>query len=46
MRRPYFNKSIEELEQIYDAKADDPAVCQILLEELSHRNTQRARSLF
>lgn len=46
MKRPYFNKSIVELEQTYRANTNNPAVCQALLDELSHRNTKRAQILY
>ena len=43
--RPYFKKSIVELEKAYQTHQNDPDFCKTLLDELSHRSTQRAQHL-
>lgn len=43
--RPYFNKSIDDLETIFTTSPDDAAVCQTILNELGHRTTPRAQKL-
>jgi hypothetical protein len=45
MIRPFFSKSIEELEIVFDRRRDDPESLDNLIEELSHRTTQRASKL-
>jgi hypothetical protein len=43
--RPYFNKSIAELEALYASAPDDPHLNQELVKELNHRSTGRANAL-
>ncbi|WP_282077161.1 DEAD/DEAH box helicase [Epibacterium ulvae] len=45
MSRQHFKKSIEQLEAAYAKNKGDGAFCQTLLDELSHRSTQRAQNL-
>jgi hypothetical protein len=45
MSRPYFSKSIEELETAFDQRRGDPEFLKVLIAELSIRTTQRARKL-
>lgn len=45
LSRPHFQKSIAELERAYGSNKNDPAFCQSVLDELSHRSTQRAQNL-
>ncbi|WP_454062563.1 DEAD/DEAH box helicase [Candidatus Nitrospira salsa] len=45
MSRPFFNKSISDLEIAYQNNLADPAFCQKLLYELTHRSTKRAQNL-
>lgn len=45
MSRPYLNCSIEDLEHRFAEHRGDMAVLQLLLEELPHRTTKRARRL-
>ncbi len=45
MRRQHFQKSIKELEAAYAENSNNEAYCQTLLDELSHRTTQRAQAL-
>lgn len=44
-QRPLAAKSITDLETLYAASSSDPAVCDILRDELLHRSTERARKL-
>ena len=44
-RRPYFQKSIVELERLFRDAEDDVSVLQRLADELAHRTTQRACAL-
>lgn len=44
-RRPYAASSINDLEAIFGSHPEDLAVLSLLVEELSHRKTQRARHL-
>jgi len=43
--RPFFKKTIEELEQMYALNRDDAKMVKHLLRELKHRKTQRAQKL-
>lgn len=43
--RPFFNKSIVELETAYKNNNADESFCRTLLSELGHRTTQRAQML-
>ncbi len=43
--RPYFNKSIIELERLFQQHSDDSEMCALLRHELSHRTTKRAIKL-
>lgn len=43
--RPYFKLGIADLESIFDAAPSDKAVCQALIDELGHRNTERSAAL-
>lgn len=45
MTRPYFNSTIEQLELEYTSKKGNLDVMNTLLNELSHRNTPRAKKL-
>ena len=42
--RPYFNKSIKELELLYQTSGNDPKVSKALLHELGFRTKTRARA--
>lgn len=44
-RRPLAAKTIDDLETLHAASGSDTAMCDMLLEELSHRSTERARKL-
>ena len=44
-RRPYAPSSIDDLEAIFGSHPEDSVVLSLLVEELSHRKTQRARHL-
>lgn len=44
-QRPYFNSTIEELEKLFEATKGDAKALQTLFEELSSRNTKRAKKL-
>jgi len=44
--RPYFKLSVADLESIFEAGHTDMAICLALIEELSHRGTQRSEALF
>ncbi|MDL2260233.1 hypothetical protein LJB99_05100 [Deltaproteobacteria bacterium OttesenSCG-928-K17] len=44
-KRPYFNKSIAELEQLLNGHTEDAEICELLRHELSHRTTKRAQKL-
>lgn len=43
--RPHFKSSIVDLENAFQDNASDRVLCQAILSELSHRNTQRAQNL-
>jgi len=43
--RPYFKLSISDLESIFEAAHSEKAICQALVDELSHRSTDRAATL-
>tara|TARA_R110000787_G_scaffold71920_18_gene160210 strand:- start:1184 stop:2749 length:1566 start_codon:yes stop_codon:yes gene_type:complete len=43
--RPYFNKSIIFLEELFEANETDKDIGQIILAELEHRKTERAKRL-
>ncbi|MEG3168063.1 DEAD/DEAH box helicase [Sphingomonas sp. LB3N6] len=44
-QRPLAAKSIADLEILHAASGSEPAVCEMLRKELSHRSTERARKL-
>ncbi|WP_299626570.1 DEAD/DEAH box helicase [Pelagibius sp.] len=44
-QRPYFKKSIQELEALFAQSDRDPAILDLLKSELRHRRTQRAQTL-
>jgi hypothetical protein len=44
-RRPYFNRSISDLEALHDASPSDGRLSRDLIEELGHRSTERALAL-
>jgi AAA domain len=44
-KRPYFNKSIEDLETLSKRADQDQQLCRQLVEELNHRSTKRASEL-
>lgn len=43
--RPYLQSSIDKLEELFQASADDPQVLRALHEELANRSTSRAKKL-
>ena len=43
--RPYITSSIDELEKLFEVSKDDSQVLRALLEELTNRNTSRAKKL-
>jgi hypothetical protein len=43
--RPYFKLGIADLESIFEAASSDAAICQAVIDELRHRNTDRAAAL-
>lgn len=43
--RPFFNTGIDELEQMFEQRADDPSFRKLLGEELQHRTTPKAARL-
>jgi hypothetical protein len=43
--RPYFQVGIAKLESIFEAAASDPTICEALIDELSHRSTERSAAL-
>src|ERR1700732_4199357 len=45
MSRPYFSKSIEDLEVAFNQRQSDPDFLKALIAELSKRTTKRARQL-
>lgn len=45
VKRPYFQKSIKELEALFAQSDRDPRTLNLLKSELRHRSTQRARAL-
>ena len=45
MQRPYFKKSIKELEALFAQSDRDPTILDLLKSELRHRSTQRAQAL-
>ncbi|AFO87177.1 hypothetical protein D1821_06040 [Phaeobacter inhibens] len=45
MKRPFFKKSIKELEEVFAQNGSDAATLENLTAELKHRTTQRAQSL-
>ena len=44
-QRPYFNKSIKELEALFAQSDRNPTILDLLQSELCHRSTQRAQAL-
>lgn len=44
-KRPYLNKLIEELENLFDQNPSDASLASAILKELEHRSTQRAKQL-